>query len=92
MTPFIGYSVATALVNKMHMTFGQRGIAIVGPLCHLIPFIVMAIRPPFPVVLIVYAIIGLGNGLVDAAWNAWVADMVNANAIMGALHTFYGLG
>lgn len=76
----------------MHMSFGQRGIAIVGPLCHLIPFIVMAIRPPWPVMLVAYIIVGLGNGLVDAAWNSWVADMVSANTLMGILAAFYGLG
>lgn len=91
-TPFVGYTAATALVNKMHMSFGQRGIAIAGPLCHLIPFVVMAIRPPWPVMLVTYMIVGLGNGLVDAAWNSWVADMVSANTLMGILAAFYGLG
>ncbi|KAK2746720.1 hypothetical protein FQN55_005447 [Onygenales sp. PD_40] len=92
MTPFAGYALATIAVNKVHMTFGQRGIAIIGPLCHLIPFLIMAIRPPYPVFLVAYAIVGFGNGLIDAAWNAWVGDMVNANALMGFLHAFYGLG
>lgn len=92
MTPFAGYTIATLAVNKVHMTFGQRGIAIIGPLCHLIPFIVMAVHPPFPVLLTAYAFVGLGNGLVDSAWNAWVGDMANANALMGFLHSFYGVG
>lgn len=74
------------------MSFGQRGIAIIGPLCHLLPFIAIACHPPFPVVIVVFAIIGLGNGLIDAAWNAWIGDMANANALMGFLHAFYGLG
>ncbi|KAK2810834.1 hypothetical protein FQN50_002657 [Emmonsiellopsis sp. PD_5] len=92
MTPFAGYALATIAVNKVHMTFGQRGIAIIGPLCHFVPFLIMAIRPPYPVYLVAYAIVGFGNGLIDAAWNAWVGDMVNANALMGFLHAFYGLG
>ncbi|PLB53300.1 MFS general substrate transporter [Aspergillus steynii IBT 23096] len=91
-TPFAGYAIATIIVNKTLMTFGQRGIAIIGPLCHILPFIVMAIHPPFPVMLVAYIIVGLGNGLVDAAWNSWTADMINANALMGFLGAFYGLG
>lgn len=67
MTPFVGYVLATAAVNKVHMTFGQRGITIIGPLCHLIPFLVMAVRPPFPVILVAYVFVGLGNGLLDTA-------------------------
>ncbi|GFF37078.1 hypothetical protein IFM51744_03340 [Aspergillus udagawae] len=91
-TPFAGYTIATLVVNKIHMTFGQRGIAIVGPLCHIIPFVIMATRPPWPAMLAVYVIVGLGNGLIDAAWNSWIADMANANTTMGLLGAFYGLG
>ncbi|KAL4782724.1 major facilitator superfamily domain-containing protein [Aspergillus varians] len=92
MTPFAGYTLASIAVNKIHMTLGQRGIAIIAPLCHLIPFIVMATSPRFPVLLVAYAFVGLGNGLIDAGWNAWVGDMVNASLLMGILHAFYGLG
>ncbi|CRG83442.1 Protein TsgA homolog [Talaromyces islandicus] len=91
-TPFAGYTMATVSVTKIHMTLGQRGIAIIGPLCHLIPFAILSAKPPFPVVVCVYGMIGMGNGLVDAAWSAWVGDMVNANAIMGCLHACYGAG
>ncbi|KAK9575885.1 hypothetical protein V6Z92_009331 [Aspergillus fumigatus] len=91
-TPFAGYAIATLVVNKIHMTLGQRGIAIIGPLCHIAPFVIMAIHPPWPVMLAVYVIVGLGNGLIDAAWNSWVADMANANTMTGLLGAFYGVG
>lgn len=93
MTPFFGYTIATIIVSKVSMSLGQRGIAIIGSLCHLISFIVMAVHPPhFAVYLVFYIFVGLGNGLLDAAWNAWIGDMANANALMGLLHAFYGLG
>ncbi|KAL2798498.1 major facilitator superfamily domain-containing protein [Aspergillus keveii] len=92
MTPFAGYTLASIAVNKIHMTFGQRGIAIIAPLCHLVPFIVMATVPRFPVLLVAYAFVGLGNGLIDAGWNSWVGDMVNASTLMGLMHACYGLG
>lgn len=93
MTPFFGYTIATLTVSKIHMSLGQRGISIIGSLCHLISFIVMAVHPPhFAAYLIFYIFVGLGNGLLDAAWNAWIGDMVKANTLMGFLHAFYGLG
>ncbi|KAL4817758.1 major facilitator superfamily domain-containing protein [Aspergillus spinulosporus] len=92
MTPFAGYTMASVAVNKIHMIFGQRGIATIGPLCHLIPFIIMAFFPRFPVLLVAYAFVGLGNGLIDAGWNAWVGDMVSASTLMGLMHACYGLG
>ncbi|PZD33876.1 MFS-1 domain containing protein [Pyrenophora tritici-repentis] len=35
---------------------------------------------------------GFGNGLADAAWNAWIGNMANPNEVLGFLHAFYGLG
>ncbi|KAL4958176.1 MFS general substrate transporter [Aspergillus filifer] len=92
MTPFAGYTLALIAVHKIHMTFGQRGIAIIAPLCHLIQFIIMATIPRFSVLLVAYAFVGLGNGLIDAGWNAWIGDIANASTLMGLLHAFYGLG
>ena len=33
-----------------------------------------------------------GNGIVDAAWNAWAGHLLNANEVLGFLHGAYGLG
>ena len=53
----------------------------------------MAVHPPhFAAYLVFYVFVGMGNGLLDAAWNAWIGSMANANALMGLLHAFYGLG
>ena len=35
---------------------------------------------------------GFGNGLADAAWNAWIGNMANATEVLGFLHASYGLG
>ncbi|KAJ0366682.1 hypothetical protein COL26b_011559 [Colletotrichum chrysophilum] len=47
----IGYVIASYLNDSVHAKFGQRGIAIIGPLCHLLYAAVAAARPPFPVFL-----------------------------------------
>lgn len=39
-----------------------------------------------------FAQTGLGNGLSDAGFNAWVGDMKHANELLGFLHACYGLG
>ncbi|KAL9089988.1 MAG: hypothetical protein Q9165_005517 [Trypethelium subeluteriae] len=92
LTPFVGYSSAALLNNAMHMKFGQRGIAFIGPLSHLIAYTVIALHPPYPVLIIIFALAGFGNGIEDGAWNAWIGNMANANEILGFLHGFYGLG
>lgn len=92
LSPLVGYNISALLNNSVHLRFGQRGVALVCPVCHLIAYIVIAVHPPYPVLVIVFMLAGFGNGLSDAAWNAWIGDMPNANEILGFLHGFYGLG
>lgn len=35
---------------------------------------------------------GFGNGIADAAWNAWIGNMARANEMLGFLHGLYGAG
>lgn len=83
---------AASLSNIIHRRLGQRGVAFIGPGSHLLAYIVIALHPPYPVLVIVFVVAGFGNGLLDAAWNAWIGNMANANEILGLLHGFYGLG
>ncbi|KAI4721041.1 MFS general substrate transporter [Aureobasidium sp. EXF-10727] len=92
LSPLIGYNLSALLNNTIHLRFGQRGVAFIGPFCHLLAYIVIAVHPPYPVLVIVFAIAGFGNGLEDAAWNAWMGAMSNANEVLGFLHGVYGLG
>ena len=74
------------------MLFGQRGVALIGPGCRLLSYVVLSIRPPYPVVLVFLVGAGFGNGLLDAAWNVYVEDTKNANQLLGIIHSFFGLG
>lgn len=92
LSPLVGYNASALLNNAVHLKFGQRGVALLAPGCHVLAYIVIAVHPPYPVLVIVFAIAGFGNGLEDAAWNAWIGAMSNANEVLGFLHGFYGLG
>ncbi|OJD37614.1 mfs transporter [Diplodia corticola] len=92
LSPLLGYCASALLNNTIHLKFGQRGIAFLGPICHLIAYAVMVVHPPYPVLVVVFAIAGFGNGLEDAGWNAWMGAMANANEILGFLHGFYSVG
>jgi fucose permease len=92
LSPLVGYTASALLNNMVHLKWGQRGVAIICPLCHLVAYISAATHPPFPVIVIFFTLAGFGNGLEDAAWNAWVGNMANNNEVLGFLHGFYGLG
>ncbi|OBT65613.1 hypothetical protein VE03_05596 [Pseudogymnoascus sp. 23342-1-I1] len=92
LSPFAGYTLSAFLISKIHMRFGQVGIAVIAPLCKIIAYVITCVHPPFPVIPVFFVLSGLGNGLEDGAWNAWVGNMENANELMGILHGAYGLG
>lgn len=92
LSPLAGYAGAAILNNAIHLRFGQRGVAFLGPFCHLAAYLGIALHPPYPVLVTVFILAGFGNGLEDAAWNAWIGNLANANEVLGFLHGFYGLG
>ncbi|KAF2197861.1 MFS general substrate transporter [Delitschia confertaspora ATCC 74209] len=92
LSPLGGYTASALLNTTIHLKFGQRGIAFFSPLCQLIAYIVIAVHPPYPVLVVFLILAGFGSGLQDAAWNAWIGNMANPNEILGFLHAAYGLG
>ncbi|KAL2832503.1 major facilitator superfamily domain-containing protein [Aspergillus cavernicola] len=92
LSPIAGYTLAALTNNTLHHTLGRRGIAFLSPLCHLLAYIVNCLHPPYPVLVVSFIFAGLGNGLADSAWNAWVGGMQDSNQVLGFLHGWYGVG
>lgn len=92
LSPFVGYTLAAILNQRLHIKLGQRGVALIGPSCHIVSYIINCVHPPYPVLVISFIFAGLGNGIADAAWNAWIGNMANANELLGVLHGLYGVG
>ncbi|KAJ0426172.1 MFS general substrate transporter [Aspergillus carlsbadensis] len=91
-SPLVGYVLAALLNNKLHRTLGERGIAIIAPICHLIAYIISCVHPPYPALVVAYIFAGTANGLHEAAWNTYIGNMENSTEILGLLHGVYGLG
>ncbi|KAE8382370.1 major facilitator superfamily domain-containing protein [Aspergillus bertholletiae] len=92
LSPFLGYATAAMANSWIHERFGQRGVALMGTGMHVISYLATTQHPPFPILIVIFILAGLGNGIVDASWNAWIGAMHNSSQLMGILHAFYGLG
>jgi fucose permease len=92
LAPFVGYGIAALLNNKVHMRFGQLGVAVIAPSCKITAYVIACVHPPYPVLPVIFMLAGFGNGLEDGGWNAWIGNMENANELLGFLHGCYGLG
>lgn len=55
-------------------------------------YIAMVCHPPWAVIVVLLIFCGMGNGLLDAGWNAWVGGLDRPNELLGFVHSLYGLG
>ncbi|GAW14199.1 hypothetical protein ANO14919_035960 [Xylariales sp. No.14919] len=92
LSPFVGYTVAALLNSHIHMRLGRRGVAIIAACSHLVSYLIIAVHPPYPVLVLAFALAGFGNGIADAGWNAFIGNMDRANELLGFLHGLYGAG
>lgn len=67
-------------------------MAFVASLSHIIAYIIIAVHPPYPALVVAFALAGFGNGIADAGWNAFIGNMDRANELLGVLHGLYGVG
>jgi len=87
-----GYILAASSNALIHTRFGQRGIACAAPVLHLVSAVVLALHPPFPLLLLAFAGVGLGSAWLDGSWCAWAGAMGNANTVSGLLHGSFSAG
>ena len=52
LSPLVGYTASALLNNAIHIKFGQRGVGIISPTCHLVSYVIISIHPPYPVLVI----------------------------------------
>jgi MFS family permease len=88
----VGYILAAQFSETIHNHFGQRGIALIGPILQSFATLLIALHPRFEWVLVAFAVQGLGTGLLDGSWCAWAGNMEKANTISGLLHGSYSVG
>ncbi|EFY91605.1 hypothetical protein MAC_02490 [Metarhizium acridum CQMa 102] len=92
LSPFVGYVCSAILNNYLHHKVGQRGIAVICSACHAAAYTIIALHPPYIVLVFAFILAGFGNGVADAAWNAWVGNLASSSELLGLLHACYGVG
>jgi fucose permease len=71
---------------------GIRATLLVGSLCYLLCYAVLAVRPPFLVFAVVQVVGGIGSGLLESVLNAYLTDLPAATVRLNRLHAFFGVG
>lgn len=88
----LGYILAAQISASIHHRFGQFGIALLGPTLQIVAAGLLSLHPHFVIVLVGFAIQGLGTGLLDGSWCAWAGAMDRASTVSGLLHGSFSAG
>ncbi|KAI5918895.1 MFS general substrate transporter [Camillea tinctor] len=88
----VGYLIAAQLNRLIHARLGRIGVAVIGPLLHVVTSVGGAVHPPFAVFLIAWAVGSFGTGLLDGSLCAWAGAHENANVVSGLLHGSFSVG
>ena len=56
LSPIVGYGASALTNNMIHNKFGQRGVAVIMSVSHLIAYIVIAVHPPYPVLVVIFMV------------------------------------
>ncbi|KUI69700.1 Bypass of stop codon protein 6 [Cytospora mali] len=95
----VGYLSGAYLNDLIHWRLGQRGIAVIAPICQVL-FTGLAssfhdpARGGFEVFLIATVVGNFGNGLIDGSWCAWAGGLGGRrrNTVQGLLHGSFSIG
>ncbi|KAK9477093.1 major facilitator superfamily domain-containing protein [Lipomyces japonicus] len=92
LAPAFGYILSAFACPLVHTYFGRWGSSVLSTLLLTIGYSIICFAPSLQVLILAYSITGLGNGVMDAAWHAYIGDLQDSNELLGVLHGFYGAG
>lgn len=95
----VGYLLGARLNVPIHRYMGQRGIALIAPICQVIfTGLISTFHDPqkagFPVFLVATVVGNVGSGLLDGSWCAWAGGLggKRTNTVQGLLHGSFSVG
>ena len=88
----IGFILAAPLVQAIEHHFGRARAYMLSGTLVTVGNIAIICKPPFPVVVVSFFLLGFGMALNLAMNNVFCANLVNGTVILGFMHGSYGVG
>jgi fucose permease len=87
-----GYLIGSFNNGLLLEKLGRRLFLMLGALSFLISTAILCLMPPFLILLVTYAILGLGIALLDPGLNAYITSLPRNTSLLNYLHACYGAG
>ena len=88
----VGYFLSALSTGFLTAKLGQRWYLVTGTATFMLCCALLALKPPFALVLFIRLFQGMATGILEAGLNLFVAALPNNTALLNYLHAFYGVG
>lgn len=88
----VGYFLSALSTGFLTAKLGQRWYLVTGTATFMLCCVLLALKPPFALVLFIRLFQGMATGILEAGLNLFVAALPNNTALLNYLHAFYGVG
>jgi fucose permease len=88
----VGYFLSALGTGFLTEKLGQRWYLVTGTATFMLCCVLLALKPPFALVLFIRLFQGMATGILEAGLNLFVAALPNNTALLNYLHAFYGVG
>lgn len=88
----VGYFLSALGTGFLTAKLGQRWYLVTGTTTFMLCCLLLALKPPFALVLFIRLFQGMATGILEAGLNLFVAALPNNTALLNYLHAFYGVG
>jgi fucose permease len=87
-----GFVLAGLSNGALIARLGVRVAAAVGGVGFAVPFLCLAVRPPFAVFMAAQLLMGYGCGVLESVLSVYLAALPGSRALLNRLHAFFGVG
>jgi fucose permease len=91
-TNAVGFIAAAPLVQAVEQRFGRGRAYMFAGALNATGFVALICKPPFPVVVVSFFLLGFGMAINLAMNNVFVANLAKGTVILGFMHGSYGIG
>ncbi|MBO0780669.1 MAG: MFS transporter, partial [Ktedonobacteraceae bacterium] len=88
----LGYLISASISGLLLARLGMARFLVVGAGIFLVGMVLLALGPPFALVMVTRVLQGAGVGIIETGLNNYISRLPRNTTLMNYLHAFFGVG